>query len=339
MTKEEFQDLLQRYTAGQCSEAERREVDRWFANVSDEDIDLDASEKQDIHDHILAEIQYALPSGRKRIKPNSFTLLKVAASVLATVLVTYLIFHRSWSSSTDQVAYDPMDTDEEHLHHLNTTTDVVLMKLPDSSTVALNPNAEISYAREWHGNKREVRLVGEAFFNVVKDSQRPFYVYGGDIVTKVLGTSFSVNAAKDAKSIKVAVRTGKVSVYEDKEPVKSKVSSSHGVVLTPNEEVEFFVDNRHWVTSLVEQPKPSPGVNKSEEFVFSNTTMDQIIERVEKSYAIDVIVDSDSIHACTFTGDVSAMELYDMLNVICKTTGNSYEVKGTKILITGKGCD
>ena len=164
-------------------------------------------------------------------------------------------------------------------------------------------------------------------------------MYGGEIVTKVLGTSFTVNATKDAKSIQVAVRTGKVSVYEGGSPEQRKSSGKDGVVLTPNEKVEFFVDNKHWVTSLVEEPKPAPSVNKGEEFVFSNTNLGEIIKRVERSYAIDVIIENDSLNTCMFTGDVSAMELYDMLNVICKTTGNSYEVKGTKILITGKGCD
>jgi len=340
MTKEEFQDLLQRYTAGKCSPEEKIEVDRWFADLSNDDLELSSFEKDQVNNHILDTLKQSLPSSKANAAQKSFMLLKIAASILAVVLVTYLIFHRTWSSSSDQIAMNPADNDEEH-HRKNNTQDLLLVHLPDSSTVELRPNAEISYSDNWDGNKREVRLVGEAFFDVVKDSKRPFYVYGGEIVTKVLGTSFTVNASKDAKSIQVAVRTGKVSVYEGHkhQEHKSISNADGGVVLTPNEKVEYFVDNKHWVTSLVAEPKPAPFVNKVEEFVFSNTPMSEIIKIVERAYAIDVIIENETLNNCTFTGDVSAMELYDMLSVICKTTGNSYEVKGTKILITGNGCD
>jgi hypothetical protein len=50
-------------------------------------------------------------------------------------------------------------------------------------------------------------------------------------------------------------------------------------------------------------------------------------------------MENDATYSCTFTGDVSMMELYDILDVICKSTGTNYEVKGTKLLITGPGCN
>jgi ferric-dicitrate binding protein FerR (iron transport regulator) len=207
--------------------------------------------------------------------------------------------------------------------------------------VELQPHSALSYAKQWGDEKREVRLIGEAFFEVVKDSKRPFYVFGGDIVTKVLGTSFSVKAAANAQSIEVAVRTGKVSVYECKVENGTRKNSNEtsGVILTPNEKVEYFVKDSHWVTSLVKEPKPLPTVNKAVELVFSNTPMSEIIHNIEATYSIDVILENEASYSCAFTGDVSMMELYDMLEVICKSTGTNYEVKGTKILITGRGCE
>jgi transmembrane sensor len=341
MTKEEFQDLLQRYTAGKCSSDEAKEVDRWFANISVDDRELQAWEIAEINQQMHAKLSEALPSAKKnRPEHNrSILFLKVAASLIAIAVFTYLIF--SMGSSLPSASHAYMTTEGHEVEHKNFSNDILLVQLPDSSTVTLQPNAEISYANNWVGEKREVRLVGEAFFDVVKDSKRPFYVYGGEIVTKVLGTSFSVNAKRDAQSIQVAVRTGKVSVYEGRTQMnRAEKSKDHsGVVLTPNEKVEFFVNDKHWVTSLVEEPKPFPAINKAVEFVYSSAPLKDIIVSIEKAYAIDVVIESESLNNCMFTGDVSAMELYDMLHVICKTTGNSYEVKGTKILITGTGCD
>ncbi len=341
MTKEEFQELLQRYKAGNCSAEESQKVNSWFAKISDDSLELNDLEKAQVNQRMLSSIRQALPStNRQRGKARSlvFPILKVAASLVITSLVVYVAVNRTSIAPVKQVT--EVQSSSDFIEHKNATQRIVKIQLPDSSTVELKPNAEISYSKKWDAQKREVHLMGEAFFEVVKDSRRPFYVYGGEIVTKVLGTSFSVKAAKDAASIEVSVRTGKVSVYEG---TKKSNSIQHGidasgVVLTPNEKVEYFVNDKHWVTSLVEEPKPLPSSNKALEFIFSNTPMSDIISSMERTYSIDIIIESEASYSCTFTGDVSMMELYDILNVICKSTGTNYEVKGTKILITGRGC-
>lgn len=340
MTKEEFQKVLQRYTAGNCSEEERKQIDSWFAEIANDHLELEEVEKAKMNKRMLSTILYKLPITKKKQKLATLgsPLLKIAASLIITVLVLYAIVNRpSLSDPRSSMAINsPMNL----VVHKNSTHAILQIQLPDSSRVELKPDSEISYAKKWEGQKREVNLIGEAFFEVVKDSKRPFYVYGGQIVTKVLGTSFSVNAVKGAESIEVSVRTGKVSVYEDDthDAVGPRGVDASGVVLTPNEKVDFFVSDKHWVTSLVDEPKPLPLSKKSEEFVFSNTPMTEIINAMERTYAIDIILENETSYSCAFTGDVSKMELYDMLDVICKSTGTNYEVKGTKILVTGGTC-
>jgi transmembrane sensor len=341
MTKEEFQYLLHRYKTGNCSAEEIQKIDAWFSKISDEKLELGESEKGQINERMLHAIRQTLgdPIGRKRINPHRFLILKVAASLIVFVLVLYLLFPQTSIIASKKLSF--ILPSPNLIEHKNTTQELVTIQLPDSSTVELKPNAAISYSKKWEDQKREVHLIGEAFFNVVKDSSKPFYVYGGAVVTKVLGTSFSVKATENSESVEVSVHTGKVSVYED--PQKNN-SSQHkmegsGVILTPNEKVEYFVHDKHWVTSLVEQPRSLPASNKGVDFVFSSTPMCDIIKRIERTYSIGVIMESEASYACTFTGDVSMMELYDMLDVICKSTGTNYEVKGTKILITGRGCE
>ncbi len=340
MTKEEFQELLKRYNEGNCSEEEAREVNDWFVKISDENLELSEFEKTQVKDRMISAIRKTLPSANKREKvyPLIFPMLRVAASLILAMLVVYVLVNRNAITPVKQIAQ--VLSSPDLIEHKNTTQNILKIQLPDFSTVELKPNAEISYSKKWDDQKREVHLMGEAFFEVVKDSKRPFYVYGGEIVTKVLGTSFSVNATKDAESIEVSVRTGKVSVYEGAKEnnVPQHGIDANGVILTPNEKVEYFVNDKHWVTSLVEEPKPLPNSNKALEFVFSNTPMSDIISSMERTYSIDIIIENEASYSCTFTGDVSMMELYDILDIICKSTGTNYEVKGTKILITGRGC-
>jgi transmembrane sensor len=60
---------------------------------------------------------------------------------------------------------------------------------------------------------------------------------------------------------------------------------------------------------------------------------------INERYGIEVVTENEKIYECTFTGDVSRMSLYDLLDVISTAVGSNYEVKGTRILIIGKGCD
>jgi transmembrane sensor len=342
MTKEEFQELLKRYKEGSCSLEEIQQINYWFAKISDESLELNPLEKEQISRRLRSNVLQFLPSATKRksIKPSGIVVLKIAASLIIVILVTYLLLPRTPVSRSNDVVQSVPSSDK--VKHTNNTNGSLKILLPDSSSVELKPGSEISYSKTWDYQKREVHLIGEGFFEVVKDTRRPFYVYGGEVVTKVLGTSFSVKAAENAETIEVAVRTGKVSVYEDAHQTMSNQNGgtdATGVILTPNEKVEYFVKDNHWVTSLIEEPRPLPSANKAVEFVFSSTPIIEILNRIEETYSIDVIMENDASYSCTFTGDVSMMELYDILDVICKSTGTNYEVKGTKILITGRGCE
>lgn len=341
MTKGDFHQLLQRYKEGKCSIAEIQKINEWFDKISDDDLELKEWEKAQFENRIFLNMRQSLSGAKekRKVKSPAFNILKIAAGLSIIVLVAYLLIDRKAIAPTEKLS--EVQSSSELREYKNTTQNILVVELPDGSAVELQPDAGIYYSKKWNGQKREVHLVGEAFFEVVKDARKPFYVYGGKIVTKVLGTSFSVNAPEYAERIEVAVRTGTVSVYEDaiQSNPASNLTGVRGVVLTPNERVEYFVKDKHWVTSLVEKPKPLPSTIIAEEFVFSDTPMKKILGSIERNYDIDIIVENEATYLCAFTGDVSRMELYDMLEVVCKSIGATYEVKGTKILITGNGCE
>lgn len=89
-----------------------------------------------------------------------------------------------------------------------------VIDLPDGSTVTLNAASRIEVLND--GSSRSIVLQGEALFNVVPDTKRPFVVKTHDIHTTVLGTEFGIRAYDDDE-IRVAVRSGKVRVEACKE--------------------------------------------------------------------------------------------------------------------------
>jgi ferric-dicitrate binding protein FerR (iron transport regulator) len=92
----------------------------------------------------------------------------------------------------------------------------------------MNSNSSISYSKNFKSNKREIKLTGEAFFEVAKDSLRPFVVISEDLLITALGTSFNVKAHADEQNISISLLTGKVAVQK-----KNTIESA--LLLNPNE--------------------------------------------------------------------------------------------------------
>ncbi|AHF17875.1 FecR family protein [Niabella soli] len=86
------------------------------------------------------------------------------------------------------------------------------MLLPDGSQVWLNGGSNLYYVTDFKGATREVRLEGEAFFDVVKDRKHPFIVHAGTIDVKVLGTAFNVKAYSSEANITTVLYRGLVSI-------------------------------------------------------------------------------------------------------------------------------
>lgn len=88
--------------------------------------------------------------------------------------------------------------------------DIRLLRLSDGTRVWVNENTQIEYPKDFASNERIVKLKGEAFFEVARDTKRPFIISSGNIKTTVLGTSFDVKAYGEIAEVNV--RTGKVKV-------------------------------------------------------------------------------------------------------------------------------
>lgn len=344
----DFHDLLTRYVRGQCKEEEIARINEWYDKIADRELDLDDNDKSVIQDRMRANLVKELPGlpgqgGRPSISMR-FPLLKVAAAVAVIVVCGVVISSNRQLLKSDIVPGAMKPSNETVI--ANETAEIQAIHLPDGSTVRLEPSAKIVFTRTFSESSREVFLTGRASFFVEKDPARPFYVYSETIATRVLGTSFVVDAPAGAKKVEVNVMTGKVSVFQvtDKRPSnrkggKTKNSAANGVVLSPNQKVEYFIEEGHWVTGLVEDPLPVRPLNKETiSFVFADTPMKTVLEDINERYGIEVITGNEKIYDCTFTGDVSALSLYDMLDIVSTSIGSTYEVKGTRILLSGNGC-
>lgn len=108
--------------------------------------------------------------------------------------------------------------------------DIRLLRLSDGTRVWVNENTQIEYPEHFAANERIVTLKGEAFFEVARDTTRPFIISSGNIKTTVLGTSFDVKAYGNIAEVNV--RTGKVKVESTQNAVF--LEKGYAAIFVPN---------------------------------------------------------------------------------------------------------
>ncbi|MEJ0105234.1 MAG: DUF4974 domain-containing protein [Bacteroidota bacterium] len=84
-------------------------------------------------------------------------------------------------------------------------------------------------------------------------------------------------------------------------------------------------------TGSAKQAEPS--------FVFDESPLSDVLNALQAAYGITIETENNNLNNCHFTGDISRQSLYDKLDILCKSTQCSYEVRGTSIYIRGKGCN
>lgn len=353
MSYDEIKNLLLKYREGKCTPAEKARIHDWYEQVQSglPQNELSDAEKSLLKSRMWKAIQHQrnVPQGTRPLFPgvSAITLRMFAsvAAVLALSLSLFYFFSGKPSPGTPAGGTVLLEAHTESLvSKTNGTTRPMRIKLSDSSEVTLAPGAGLTYPREFSAGKREVQLKGDAFFNITKDSHRPFFVYSGKLVTRVLGTSFWVKEGGETRQMQVEVVCGKVSVFENErigtgEPASQTTHQfNKGVILTPNQRVTYFEESGHLMTSLVDKPVLLTAHAELPPAIYKNIALPEIFQRLEDAYGVDIVVSGEAVNECTFTGDLTNMSLFDQLDLICQSNDGFYQVQGTRILISAVGC-
>jgi transmembrane sensor len=296
-----------------------------------------------LHNILSSEKQNALliPGTSRKIKFIRWTA--AAATAAAIGIIFFLAYRLNTTENAKPASIAAFTKDMKET--VNTSGQPLRLKMEEGSIITLQPHSAIHYPVHFLPGKRELFLEGEAFFEISKNANRPFFVYNKNIVTHVLGTSFNVRMNTETKQVEVSVRSGRVEVYENAPFEKDNVvKKNNGVILFPNQKVVYDEAARQFVPSLVDKPLPvaietDDKKIMAESVVFEETPLKTLLPYLEKSYGIEIIAENEDLYKCLFTGDISQQDLYARLDVICEAINASYEVKGTKILIKGKGCN
>ena len=191
--------------------------------------------------------------------------------------------------------------------------------LPDGTTVWLNAGSKLSYENDFTGSTREVRLEGEAFFDVTKQINRPFIVHTSGIEIKVLGTAFNVKSYPEDKTVETTLYRGSVKVFRQEESEKNAID------LRPNQKLILSKQAAIDSEKLSEEVKPTnkelPTLftiapidstkKESERFEtawlysrleFRGDSFEELARKLERWYNVEIAFSDEKVKQLNFNG-------------------------------------
>ncbi len=159
------------------------------------------------------------PAVRRLLFPRRTARILALAALFSGACLTGYFIHRLTSRKHRDVLqyFLASHKNDPVRQETGNTTASQTISLPDGSTVRLGKGSKLYYPNFLHNTngRREVYLDGEAFFDINKNAGHTFYVYTGQVITKVLGTSFFIRSNASDPTTTVTVRTGKESVSRE----------------------------------------------------------------------------------------------------------------------------
>jgi transmembrane sensor len=181
----------------------------------------------------------------------------------------------------------------------NDTDKPMMILLNDGSSVVLQPGGHLSYSEGANKKRREVTLTGKAFFEIVKNKEKPFLVYSYGLATKVLGTSFMIDASEENKDIKVEVRTGTVAVFSINNLDNKKRNAEldkpelEGVTLNHDQMIAFSREAARLFSCLQNRLRRQSDKDVSKQrFVFDETPVSEVF-RILEMFTTWIVYDRD----------------------------------------------
>lgn len=205
---------------------------------------------------------------------------------------------------------------------------VVEQKLPDGSTVTLNKNSEIAYVVN-DKHVREIKLKGEAYFEVVHNEEQPFEIVVDEVIIQDIGTAFNVKATPGSNLVEVWVESGEVRFF---------TSTSQGLTLTKGEKASYDRTSKVF-TKIVPVPEENTASYKSKVFFFKETALSEVITQLNAIYDSNIQLGDERLGKCLISTSFDNRSLEDVIDIIAETLDLEVERSGDKIVLKGQPCN
>ncbi len=222
--------------------------------------------------------------------------------------------------------------------------------LADGTTVWLNAGSKLVYENDFSGPTREVRLEGEAFFDVVKQTNRPFIVHTSGIDIRVLGTAFNVKSYPEDKNVETTLYRGRVQVLRREDSV------SKAIQLIPNQKLIVPKQAAYKAVRLSEEKEslakeiPASFIitnidstkKESERFEtawlysrleFRGDGFEELAKKLERWYNVTIVFKDEKVKKLNFNGSFERETVEQAMGYLQATIPFNYKIENQEIFV------
>ncbi|MCF6356593.1 MAG: FecR domain-containing protein [Draconibacterium sp.] len=239
---------------------------------------------------------------RKKRKEKIAQFYKYAAILVVAILLGGVGYYIDFRNEMPLIFSQTVSAEKQVLNEF---------VLPDGSVVTLNSNSKLKFPKHFADDVREVTIIGEAFFEVKPNPEKPFVINAGKTQIKVLGTSFNVSAYPETETVEVVVATGKVLVTRESENL---LSENNRIFLIPGEKGTLFVKSNRLEKSV------NSNLNylawKTNDLIFNETPLNEVVKCLEKVYHIEIQLVEPGLETLKLTAHFDKKPIDFVLNVV-----------------------
>jgi len=333
---EHIENLLYNYFIGDLSEQQERELVEWLdADESHKKVLAEMSDwwaiahiplfvsnrKADFEKHFSTLMEPVIP--QRKLTMRFSNVARVAAVVLLLLTTGIISYYVGMGIQVKNETLAWFETEVP----LGSQSKITL---PDQSIVWINAGSTLRYSNEFNDKNREIYLDGEAYFDVVTDTLKPFIVKSGDVDIRVLGTRFNVKAYKDDAMLDVSLVSGKVNVaFQNRDDQINEVELQPNRMLSYNKDIEAVTMSEVNGEYAYEWTK---GI-----FRFNEQYFGQLAKVLERKYNVRIYIESERLKEEVFTGSFSKQyTLNEILREVDVDHKYSWEQEGDAFYIRDK---
>ncbi len=258
--------------------------------------------------------QEAAPNFKIQKNKKTFVNVKNISIALAFCLILSFFSYQFYQTHSQEVTYLTAHNGDGKITEFN---------LSDGTKVFLNCNSTIKYPKVFSGNKREVFLSGEAFFEVVRNENKPFTVLAKGTKTVVLGTKFNVSAYQNTQNISIALVEGKVEVQTE--------GGRDKMILKPKEMASYQPKYNTLTRSIINTATVTSWRTGS--IIFESASFNDIEVKLKNIYGIQLVDETKGLK-WNYSGQFEKTDYLTIIKNICYAKKINYKQKNQTFILT-----
>ncbi|NDV81899.1 FecR family protein [Bacteroides sp. 51] len=318
-------NLLNKFISGKIDRNERKTLRNAISEMSDMELSKALSEAWNEYDgniqngndfdQLARKLRISPPQQKKNYTLR--TVARIAAAIAIPLFIGFQIYLYTQNERLNNFIDNQLQVNIQ-------SGEMADITLPDGTKVYLNSATTMSYPVDFGLKSREVRLAGEAFLDVAKNKEKPFYVHTDYVQIEVLGTKFNINAYPDLNTVETTLIEGSVKLT-------TKGTTPRSIIMKPNQKVVY--NKLQDVLSVNDTQAHFETAWTRGELVFRSATFADVMNKLQKRYGVEIEIVNNRYNADLFSGSFKEEYITGVLKKLQVHYNFTFTDKNEKILI------